>query len=198
MKLLWHRRGNIETRLRDETQKEPPNHDLIFELEAAIDLINDYFSTVRSRLAALDEGTITFDLLWTCFPPLSLVTGSDLDKLGQQRLSRVRETKYQEAWGGGHVFCLDTDYISSDGKDTGFVGDMTLDIDAFRSAKPILDLPLHPFHLRPSHERERDALIERGDKWLRLRGRHVQEYRGHAISGEGRYSSAKFNVGVVF
>lgn len=195
MKLLWHRKGDLETRLRRETQVAFPNHNLIFEIDAAIDLIHEIFSDVYSQIEALEEGEITFDLLWTCFPPLSLVTGQDA--LGQRRLHRVRETWYEALFGGERVFHLITDYISSDGKKTGFVNDTTLHIREFRGAKRMLDLSHHCFCIRPNFQQERDALIDRGGKWLRLRGRHVQEYRGHAVNGED-HCSGKFNVGVKF
>lgn len=192
MKLLWHRKGDLEARLRRETQVAFPNHTLIFELEAAIDLIDEVFVDVYTQLDALDEGEITFDLLWTCFPPLSLVTS--VDSLGQQRLYRVRETEYR-LYMNERIFLLVTGHIGSNGKQTGFVSDETFQISEFRSAKPVLDLPHHPFAARPNHRQEREALIERGDKWLQLRGRHIQEYRGHAVSG-GDHAYGKFNVGV--
>ncbi|KAK7705528.1 hypothetical protein SLS64_007895 [Diaporthe eres] len=190
MKLLWHRKGDLEARLRRETQVAFPNHTLIFELEAAIDLIDEVFADVYTQLDALDEGEITFDLLWTCFPPLSLVTG--VDSLGQQRLYRVRETKYRVHMNGERTFLLVTNHISSNGKMTGFVSDETFQISEFRSAKPVLDLLHHPFTARPNHKQEREALIKRGDKWLQLGGRHIQEYRGHAVNG-GDHAYGKFN-----
>ncbi|KAL2274182.1 hypothetical protein FJTKL_03589 [Diaporthe vaccinii] len=45
---------------------------------------------------------------------------------------------------------------------------------------------------RSKRIKERKALIERGDKWLQLRGRHIQEYRGHAVNG-GDHAYGKFN-----
>lgn len=193
MKLLWHRKGDLEARLRRETEVAFPNHTLIFELEASIDLVDEVFADVHTELDSLDEGEITFDLLWTCFPPLSLVTG--VDSLGQQRLYRVRETRYGTYGNGERFFLLVTDHISSNGKQTGFVSDEKFQIDEFRSAKLVLGLPHHPFSVRPNHKQEREALIERGDKWLQLRGRHIQEYQGHAVNGED-HGYGKFNVGV--
>ncbi|OPB46311.1 hypothetical protein A0O28_0064320 [Trichoderma guizhouense] len=68
-----------------------------------------------------------------------------------------------------------------------------LQIPAFRSSRLILQLRHYPFNLRPSCLEDRETLISRADKVLRLYGQQLQEYQGHASRDPSNPQGAKFN-----
>ena len=192
MRLVYYQRQSLTERLRRETSRAQPNDQLIFELEAALDLIAEYFADVDDEISSLPGREMTFNLLWTLFPPRTLV--GSIDRLGQLMVYRVREVYYRKRFDGTQVFCMEVDYIDSDGEETGFVERRHLNIGEFRSTRPILELPYNPFHLHPRYETERMELLKRAEKLLRLQGRNLQEYRGHALSE----SDGKFNVSLIY
>ncbi|KAL7794070.1 P-loop containing nucleoside triphosphate hydrolase protein [Trichoderma afarasin] len=176
LEFIYHRRHELAA-MQDKERAQSPavtNHELIFEIQAALDLIDEEFSDVADELSSLPEGEITYDLLWTLFPPRSFVTSQDI--FGQQLVHRIA-----------------ADYIDSNGKKTGFVPVIMLQIPAFRSSRLILQLRHYPFNLRPSYLEDRGTLISRADKVLRLYGQHLQEYQGHASRDPSNPQGAKFN-----
>lgn len=84
---------------------------------------------------------------------------------------------------------VNAEYIDSDGNLTGLArGQAT--IPEFTGFCPIIDLNAFPFQYHPKYEILRCDLIARGERSLKLRGRHLQEYQGHALDQEQK----KFNV----
>ncbi|KAJ4859741.1 ATPase family associated with various cellular activities (AAA) domain-containing protein [Trichoderma breve] len=181
--------------MQDKERAQSPavtNHELIFEIQAALDLIDEEFSDVAGELSSLPEGEITYDLLWTLFPPRSFVTARDT--FGQQLVHRVRATKFVSLPNGNpECFQIAADYIDSNGKKTGFVPVIMLQIPAFPSSRLILQLRHYPFNIRPSYLEDRGILISRADKVLRLYGQHLLEYQGRASRDPSNPQGAKFN-----
>ncbi|QYS99756.1 AAA family ATPase [Trichoderma simmonsii] len=194
LKFIYHQRHELAA-IQDKERAQSPavtNHELIFEIQAALDLIDEELSDVASELSSLPEGEITYDLLWTLFPPGSFVTSRDT--FGQQLVHRVRATKFVfSPTGDPCYFQIAADYIDSNGKKTGFVPTIELQIPAFRSSRLILQLRHYPFNLRPSYLKDRETLISRADKVLRLYGQQLQEYQGHASRDPSNPQGAKFN-----
>ncbi|KAK5997570.1 hypothetical protein PT974_02933 [Cladobotryum mycophilum] len=191
MKHIWFQRQNLVSRLDKQLTKpaSDSNEDFIFEIQAGIDLLTEKFGDVDDQLADLQGQEITYKLLWTLFPPHTFVTGSD--SLGQERVFRVQRTEYTvKPDGSPCAFQIDADYIDTNGEKVGFVNNVPLYIAPFRGGKRILELGHYPVALRPDYALLREALIERADKVQRLRGMHLQEYTGHAISEDPK---KKFN-----
>ncbi|PNP56836.1 hypothetical protein THARTR1_03134 [Trichoderma harzianum] len=194
LKFIYHRRHELAIIQEKERAQSPAvtNHELIFEIEAALDLIDEEFSNVADTLSGLPQGEIIYDLLWTLFPPGSFVTSQDT--FGQQLVHRVRATKFIFFSNGDpRCFQIKADYIDSNGEKTGFAPAVELEIPAFRSSKLILQLHHHPFKLRPTYDEDRETLISRTDKVLRLYGQQIQEYQGHASRDPLNLQGTKFN-----
>lgn len=195
LKLMYHYRHILATKLEQavactDTNAEP---DLIFEIEAALDLIQDEFADKMLELTQLPEGETTYDLLWTFFPPRSLVATKD--DHGQLEVLRVRKATYVSHRDGTQEGLeIEVDYVSFDGEKTGFVEVKPLMIAPFKSSRPILKLDYYPFDLAPSADLERQALLERAERIMRLHGQHVQEYRGYAADAEGRRLNVRIST----
>ncbi|KAH9220381.1 hypothetical protein DL95DRAFT_329576 [Leptodontidium sp. 2 PMI_412] len=187
LKLLFHARFGLVQKLEEVKSSKNSSALQTFELEAGVEFIHEHFGYVFHELKQLPKNEITFSNLWTLFPPNTLVYGTD--PLKQDRIYRVKGSRYKEEPDGSTNFILSIDYLDSDGELTGFLRNIACKIAAFEGSMIITNLSLYPFALHPEHEALKNDLVVRGEKLLRLRGRHLQEYSGHAITEEGK----KFN-----
>lgn len=141
--------------------------------------IKEHFSSLISDLQSLPTDHITFEHLWALFPYNCLVYGRD--GLGQDQVYRAKSHAYMKNQDGSVVFGLKYDYVDSNGRRTGFVDAGQRIIKQFEGSSYITSLSFFPFERHPRCEDLRKGLIIRGEKALRLRGRHLQEYNGHAV-----------------
>jgi hypothetical protein len=188
LKLLFHARLDLALKLEKAKASSDLNELQVFELEAGLEFIGDHYGGVLHELKQLPKNEITFGYLWTLFRPNTLVYG--MDQLKQGRIYRVRGSSYQEEKDGSLKFILLIDYLDSDGEQTGFVGNIAIAIPSFEGSMEITTLRLYPLTLHPQCEAIRHEFVIRGEKLMRLRGRHLLEYSGHALTDEGK----KFNV----
>ncbi|KAI1105317.1 P-loop containing nucleoside triphosphate hydrolase protein [Jackrogersella minutella] len=184
LKLLYYALPDIEQRLEAERNSESPNKDVIFELESATQFIKEYYGDTMTKLQELPEHRIEFDILWTMFPQRTLVHG--FDELGQDQIFRVKQYRYSEDQNRNVFFQVDIEYLDSDGDKIGYVDAPSKTIPQFQGSKSIHDIPVVPLQLRPGHIKLRERLIARGERLLKLQGRHLQEYKGHAIDEGGK------------
>jgi hypothetical protein len=188
LKLLFHARLDLALKLEKAKASNTSSELQVFELEAGLEFIGEHYGGVIRELKQLPKNEITFGYLWTLFRPNTLVFGTD--QLRQGRIYRVRGSSYKEEQDGSVNFILLIDYLDSDGELTGFVRSIACKITSFEGSMLITNLALYPFALHRQFEAVRKEFIVRGEKLMRLRGRHLQEYSGHAITEEGK----KFNV----
>jgi hypothetical protein len=188
LKLLFHARLDLALKLEKAKASNTSSELQVFELEAGLEFIGEHYGGVIRELKQLPKNEITFGYLWTLFRPNTLVFGTD--QLRQGRIYRIRGSSYKEEQDGSVNFILLIDYLDSDGELTGFVRSIACKIASFEGSMLITNLALYPFALHRQFEAVRKEFIVRGEKLMRLRGRHLQEYSGHAITEEGK----KFNV----
>jgi hypothetical protein len=143
-----------------------------------------YASTIESRKALLEHDEIRFDLLWTLFPPNTIVyTKSYEHNLPRcLRLDWSEERRVQ----GGKVFILDCCYLGYDGESLGDAS-ITLGIKEFRGEEKVKSLDAFPLIYHEKAEEIRKNLIEMGRMFISLRGIHHREHNGFAfIRKEGK------------
>lgn len=159
-----------------------------------VEFVEEHFGSVLARLKELPENHIEFNSLWTLFPRHCIVYCSD--QLGQGRVCRVRGSSYEKTQDGAPVYVLSVDYLDSNGKHLGYTLSRALTpVDYFSGSKLIFDLPFYPLSLEPGYPNLRVKLISRGNKVLRLKGRNLQEYTGHALAeNKSENKFFKFNV----
>lgn len=182
LKLLYHARDALAAKLQEATEAKDENR--IFELKSLLEFTNEHFKQVISDLDDLPAGQITFDKLWTLFPPNTLAHSKD--KLKQVKVIRVKSACYYKDRDGSVEFRLSTDYLDSDGREVGYVCPQTHNINQFRGTMPIRQFPCYPLHFHPQPEELRKELIVRGQRLLSLHGRHFQQYEGHALQEHRR------------
>ena len=196
MKLLFHARSDLAQKLEKVKAASGDNTSEIFELEAGLEFIGAQFGWVIEELKQLPENEITFEHLWTLYCPNTLLYGTD--QLKQGRIYRVRSSGYKEEQDRSRKFILTVDYLDSDGEQTGFVNDIAITIEDFEGSTEITDLRSFPLSFHPQRHEVRQAFIKRGDKLLRLKGRHLQGYSGHALLTDKAEKLKKFNVSALY
>ncbi|KAL6714366.1 hypothetical protein ACLMJK_007789 [Lecanora helva] len=150
--------------------------------------LDKYF---KNRQSNREQKTITFESLWTLFPPGSLVYGKSF--LGQDQVLIVQNnmrtwpyiSRKQPQW---QLACWTYDW---DGKSFSRMS-LNIAFDSFEGTKPITSLPFYPIdhHQDPSKLKER--LVERGKKYKKLclaeRGSQMFDYKGSILIGKKGFS----------
>lgn len=121
----------------------------------------------------LNNNVISFDYLWTLFPPGTELY-SRVDE--QDRFYLLVGSRYTE-FCGMKMFSLTCRYVDTDGTEFGFAT-TNLTIGDFENVKPIADLNVLPSHLKPNREEIRKTLDARGRKFEQLKGFHCSSYDG--------------------
>lgn len=194
LKLLYFALPSIQKRLQAEIGSENPDKDVVFELGSTVQFVIEHFGSTMTRLRELPKSYIEFDILWTIYPKHIMVHGSD--QLGQDQVYRVKQSGYGKNQDGSVFFSIYLEYLDSNGKQLGYVIRGPQRIDSFHGSRLIFDLPVVPFESQPHYEKLREELVLRGEKILRLHGRHLQDYQGHAVEEDERKEKTykKFNV----
>ena len=149
----------------------------------ALDLLmntikKSYRSTTERLIPLLEEGKVTYDLLWALFKAnghvISICPGS-----GKPRCLRYDMGEEKKTNQGVEYFELQCQYIDFDGKVFGVVIEK-LAIEKFRGARQINTLNVFPLKFHPN-PKMRETLAVRGQRFINLMGSHHRHYDGHAF-----------------
>lgn len=146
---------------------------------------------LKARDSSKEQKIVTFESLWTLFPPGSLVYGKMF--LGQDQVFIVqdnsrpwpRNTSEPSPW---TLECWTYDWDGKTFKRRALV----LEIESFESSKPITSLPFYPVDYHPDPEELKRRLVDRGGKYKRLctakQGSRMFDYEGKAILAKRGFS----------
>ncbi|KAI4248358.1 MAG: hypothetical protein LQ352_005929 [Teloschistes flavicans] len=192
--LLFHSLRGLESRRKQEIEKSFPDHIMIEHLSIAIQFVyEDFGKRIADLESLLPHKEITYDLLWTIFPPRTLVfTKKTL--LEQPQVMTVRETEYVNSQDGVyfHLFCHS---IAHDGEDFG-TSRQRIRVPVFDGARKIEELPGFPLTFHSQEKAVRSELIDRGRTYVSLLDAKCQEYSGAAameVEKFGNNRIQKFN-----
>lgn len=162
--------------------KESPEQYVLEDLQTGLDFLDNEFSSERLSLDSLEaNGDITYDLLWALFSP-HVECFTENNMLSEPQAFRFISGEYVETQQGnwyqvsGHV-------LNHDGVNFGW-GTLPIKISEFEGTVKIRDLPAFPFRFHHDECKQRDLLLERGQKFLRLLETTLQQYHGQAIHEE--------------
>jgi hypothetical protein len=194
LKLLFYALPQLVKRMQEAKEKAQSTAnstsypELIFELEAAVDFINEHWNQTFQQINKLQDYCMNFEHLWTIFEPGILLYTAD--SFGEGRIYRLLNSGYREMPDRSVTFQLTTAHVDCDQQYVGLVFDpQVISIAEFKDAISIFRLKAFPFKMLPNYAEERERLIERAEKALTLIGRKLQEYTGHALDEKGK----KFN-----
>ncbi|OCK73251.1 hypothetical protein K432DRAFT_313292, partial [Lepidopterella palustris CBS 459.81] len=158
-----------------------PSSDLIGaqHLNVLVGFLETHFaSTTKSFLPLLEDGEITFNLLWALFRPntpvITICDGSDQPRCLIYDSGEVKTSHFGEKY-----FELDCHYLDYDGNVFGEVT-TTLAIPEFRSKRKIISLNVFPLEYHKTQADVRRDLIRNGRKFMSLQGINHCEYEGLA------------------
>ncbi|KAI1485452.1 hypothetical protein F5X96DRAFT_332167 [Biscogniauxia mediterranea] len=142
-------------------------------------LDKDYAQIKKSLYPMLDNGLITFDLLWALWKPNTLVYTTMYGSVDQPRAFKVELGEKHFSVLRGEFYYIEGKYFEYDGKQFGF-GSMSQEIPDFRGARKITSLACYPLKYHKNESQLRKDLIERGKKFVGLGGVHYKSHQGMA------------------
>lgn len=191
-KALYYSVEGLERLLAEAEEAKPIDEEMIFEFKAGIQFVYDDFAeTFASLKTLLPTNQITFDHLWTLYPPNTVVWC--LDTLGHLQAYKVRKNYLAKDDNDMPWLVLIVDYIDSNGKDVGWVKSHKLQIPWFDGVKHIWALTYTPLETGPEPDLFRKRLIEQGRLALKRHGQQLVEYKGPGLR-KGERGWYKFNV----
>lgn len=155
-------------------------------------LDKDYSRTKESLYPMLENGLITFELMWALWKPGTLAYTTTYGSADDPRVFRVELAERHKSFMKGELYHLDGKYFEFDGKKFG-QGAVSDEILAFRGARKITSLPCYPLEYHPDERKLRERLIERGKKFVTLSGVHYKSYSGMAYQ-KSKKCVIKFNI----
>lgn len=178
--ILFHSRYQLQQLLEEELAKPEPQDDLVYELSASIEFIGEEFGNELLSLPELvEKGLITFQFLWTLFPPNVLAIGQD--EFRQDFGFFVRDVREVEDNKGNVMLRLNVDHLDHDGKDLVRRVGLDLKIPKFHGTMEIADLPYLPLSLHGSPETVKSKLLLNAKKAMKFHGRCLAEHKGPGL-----------------
>ena len=142
-------------------------------------LDKDYAETKNKLYPLLAEGRITFDLLWFLFKSGEIIYCPVYSTPELPRAFKVEYCTKESSFMKGTWMEVEGKYLEYDGKSFG-MGTMEVEIDSFKNARAIKSLPCYPMKYHEDAENLRRQLIERGRKFVSLKGMQYKFHKGNA------------------
>ncbi|KAI1134750.1 hypothetical protein F5Y05DRAFT_199591 [Hypoxylon sp. FL0543] len=142
-------------------------------------LDTDHAETKKSLYPMLENGLITFDLLWALWKPNTLAYTTTYGSVDEPRVFKVEVAEKHYSIVRGEFYYIEGKYFEYDGKQFGF-GSMSEEIPEFRGARKITSLGCYPLKYHKNEAQLRKDLIERGKKFVNLGGVHYKSHQGMA------------------
>jgi len=194
---LFHAATGLRRHLGAALAEEPRNSDLVFDLQAALQIIKEDFTSTQENLdSLLASGRITFDTLWAVTPPNELVYS--VDALGGPRVHRTIRSGVERKNDGSIVYYVHGRSVDSNGSVLGWTNTEELEIPRYSGEKSISDLQFYPLRFHNNCARVRKELVERGRRRIRIQQARFHEYQGPAlqetVTSLGMMRIEKFSV----
>ncbi|KAI1101692.1 hypothetical protein F4804DRAFT_291653 [Jackrogersella minutella] len=139
----------------------------------------DHAETKKSLYPMLENGLITFDLLWALWKPNTLAYTTTYGSVDQPRIFKVEVAEKHYSIVRGEFYYIEGKYFEYDGKQFGY-GSMSEEIPEFRGARKITSLGCYPLKYHKNESQLRKELIDRGKKFVSLGGVHYKSHQGMA------------------
>jgi hypothetical protein len=143
-------------------------------------LDKDYAETKKTLYPMLDNGLITFDLLWALFKPNTLAYTTTYDAVDEPRAFKIEYAEKEYSFMKGESYSIEGRYLEYDGKVWG-MGTMDVEILAFKGARKITSLSCYPLNFHRNESKLREELIARGKKFVALQGVNYRAMNGLAF-----------------
>ena len=155
-------------------------------------LDTDYAETKKTLYPLLEANMITFELLWALFKPNTIAYTPTYGNQDEPRAFKIEYATKESSFMKGQWYSIEGRYLEYDGKSYG-MGTMAADVESFKGARKITGLACYPLKYHRDAENIRAKLIERGKKFVALRGMNYRFHKGMAFYKKKR-SVIKVNI----
>lgn len=152
----------------------------------------DYAETKKTLYPLLDANMITYDLLWALFKPNTIAYTPTYGNEDEPRAFKIEYSTKETSFMGGQWYSVEGRYLEYDGKSFG-MGTIAARVESFKGVRKITGLACYPLAYHRDPASIRNQLIERGKKFVALRGMNYRFHKGMAFYKKKR-SAAKVNV----
>ncbi|KAJ5540444.1 hypothetical protein N7494_005520 [Penicillium frequentans] len=156
-------------------------------------LDTDYANIKKTLYPLLEANTITFDLLWALFKPNTIAYTPTYGNTDEPRAFKIEYAIKESSFMKGQWYSIEGRYLEYDGKDFGF-GSMAAEVESFKGARKITSLACFPLQYHRDAEGLRTRLVERGKRFVALRGMNYRFHKGMAFYKKKRHSVGKVNI----
>ncbi|GAM37513.1 hypothetical protein TCE0_024r07493 [Talaromyces pinophilus] len=155
-------------------------------------LDTDYAETKKTLYPLLESNMITFDLLWALFKPNTIAYTTTYGHTDEPRAFKIEYATKESSFMKGSWYMVEGKYLEYDGKTFG-MGSMVADVEFFKGARKITSLACYPLKYHREAEVLKTKLIERGKRFVALRGMNYRFHKGMAFFKKKR-SVIKVNI----
>ncbi|KAJ5169263.1 uncharacterized protein N7482_004857 [Penicillium canariense] len=153
----------------------------------------DYADIKKTLYPLLEANTITFDLLWALFKPNTIAYTPTYGNSDEPRAFKIEYAIKESSFMKGQWYSVEGRYLEYDGKDFGF-GNMSAEVESFKGARKITSLACYPLQYHRDPDALRSRLIERGKRFVSLRGMNYRFHKGMAFYKKKRSFVIKVNI----
>ncbi|KAJ5984702.1 hypothetical protein N7481_006801 [Penicillium waksmanii] len=153
----------------------------------------DYADIKKTLYPLLEANTITFDLLWALYKPNTIAYCPTYGNSDEPRAFKMEYAIKESSFMKGQWYSVEGRYLEYDGKDFGF-GTMSAEVESFKGARKITSLACYPLQYHRDSEALRGRLIERGKRFVALRGMNYRFHKGMAFYKKKRSFVVKVNI----
>lgn len=143
-------------------------------------LDTDYAETKKTLYPLLASNTITFDLLWALFKSNEIAYCPTYSSPDEPRAFKIEYATKESSFMKGTWYEIEGRYLEYDGKTFG-MGTMEVEVEAFKGPRRITSLSCYPLKYHKDADVLRAKLIERGRKFVALKGMQYKFHKGMAF-----------------
>lgn len=155
-------------------------------------LDKDYAETKKTLYPLLENNTITFDLLWALFKPNTIAYTPTYGNPDEPRAFKIEYATKESSFMKGQWYDIEGRYLEYDGKSYG-MGSMSAEVESFKGPRKITSLACFPLKYHKEVEAVTAQMIERGKKFVALKGMNYRFHKGMAFFKKKR-SIIKVNI----
>ncbi|KIJ50942.1 hypothetical protein M422DRAFT_27065 [Sphaerobolus stellatus SS14] len=178
--LFFYARHLFHERLQEELQKSAPQQEVVDDVSTIMQYIQeDHKATIATFGKLTSQGEITYDLLWTLFPPNCLAYQyHEYTEQGQLLYVRSVEYTVKDNVPRLSFYCAN---VTNDGNAFGFATIDDIEIETFKGARKIQNLPIFPLEYHANSVSIRERAIERGRRFINMNGPCYHDISGTAM-----------------
>ena len=140
-------------------------------------LDKDYAETKKTLYPLLEANTITFDLLWALFKSNEIAYTPTYSNPDEPRAFKIEYANKESSFMKGQWYSIEGRYLEYDGKNFG-MGTMSVEVEQFKGPRKISSLACYPLKYHKDAETLKQQLVERGKKFVALKGMNYRFHKG--------------------